>query len=370
MKRIAAFLALIQLALLSSPVLAQQASGAFGNARTVATESWIEEWDAASGQWVRVADGSAAAVTVPAASTDIPTMTTTFVNGQQVSETHTAARYAQPAAQPRSDAMIAQYGPFVVTSDTRAAMMGSTDSASPAHFDAMLRDFPQITILEMIEAPGTSNDIANLAVGRRIRSAGIATHVPNGGSVRSGAVELFLAGVTRTVDDGAQFAVHSWLDNYGREADDFAAEDAAHRLYLDYYVEMGMSELRARDFYAMTNSVPHAEALWLSAPEMRPWLRPERSPAFRLADERSPSGNPSERDVAGIAILAVGQPIMPRIALDWDRSEMAARPALLTPPTFPAIDYSDISAITLAQLDADIGAKFHLSRLDSVRAFP
>ena len=87
----------------------------------------------------------------------------------------------------------------------------------------------------MVEAPGTDNDIANLAVGRRIRAAGLATYVPRGGSVRSGAVELFLAGVERQIDDGAEFAVHSWLDNHGREANDFAADDPAHRLWSKVY---------------------------------------------------------------------------------------------------------------------------------------
>lgn len=272
MQRIAALLAILAAVFVGSPALAQDMVG-YGNMRTVVTESWVEEWDAATGRWVRVSDEAASAIPVNAA---MPVVTTTFVNGTQVTEARAAARYAVPAA-PHGDAqVIAQYGPFVVTGETRAAIVGPTDSASPRYFDAMLRDFPQLRTLDMVEAPGTSNDIANLAVGRRIRAAGLATHVPRGGSVRSGAVELFLAGATRTLEDGAQFAVHSWLDNHGREADDFAADHPAHRLYLDYYEEMGMSAGRARRFYAMTNSVPHHTALWLGSDDMRHWLSPER----------------------------------------------------------------------------------------------
>lgn len=280
MKRIATFFAMFA-ALIASPAVAQPVQAGYGHAgyggRTVVTESWVEEWDPATGRWVRVADEVASDF---AAETDMPVVTTTFINGVKVTETRSAARYAVPLEPRRTDAMLGQYGPFVVTSATRAAMIGSTDSATPRQFDAMLRDFPQLAVLELVEAPGTSNDIANLAVGRRIRAAGIATHVPRGGSVRSGAVELFLAGARRTVDDGAQFAVHSWLDNHGREAGDFAADHPAHRLYLDYYMEMGMSEARARDFYAMTNSVPHSTALWLGSNDMRRWLKPE-APARR-----------------------------------------------------------------------------------------
>ena len=139
----------------------------------------------------------------------------------------------------------------------------------------MLRDYPALTTLEMVECPGTEDDRANLAIGRMIRAAGIATHVPRGGSVRSGAVELFLAGATRQIDDGAEFAVHSWIDEDGREADDFAADAAVHAPYIAYYREMGMDEAGARAFYAMTNSASFAEAKWLDAGEMRRWISNE-----------------------------------------------------------------------------------------------
>lgn len=167
---------------------------------------------------------------------------------------------------------VAAYGPFRVIDPTRAALVGTTTAATPAQFAALLRAYPALRTLDMVEAPGTENDRANLAVGRMIREAGLTTRVPRGGSVRSGAVELFLAGATREVEEGARFAVHSWRDNRGREADDFAPDAPEHRYYLDYYREMGMSEDGARDFYAMTNTVPHARARWLDAGDMRGWL--------------------------------------------------------------------------------------------------
>ena len=176
---------------------------------------------------------------------------------------------AQEAAERQA---IASYGPFRVLAGERAALVDVTDAASPAQFAAMLRDYPALTTLEMVECPGTEDDRANLAIGRMIRAAGIATHVPAGGSVRSGAVELFLAGAVRRIDDGAEFAVHSWIDEDGREAGDFAADAAVHAPYIAYYREMGMDEGGARAFYAMTNSVGFAEAKWLDAGEMRRWI--------------------------------------------------------------------------------------------------
>ncbi|MEE4154176.1 MAG: alpha/beta hydrolase [Erythrobacter sp.] len=236
------------------------------------TVSWVEEWNPATQSWVRISDDMAAHEAQ------------SWIAAAPVEIEESAARFAVPIAHGTDfgatpQGAIASYGPFVVIDGQRAAMIGSTNGASPAAFDAMLRDFPGLRVLELVEAPGTSNDLANLAVGRRIRAAGIRTHVPRGGSVRSGAVELFLAGAERSFEDGAQFAVHSWLDNYGREPDDFSPDAPANRLYLDYYVEMGMSRERAEDFYAMTNSVPHHSARWFGAEEMRFWLRPETAPA-------------------------------------------------------------------------------------------
>ena len=328
MKQIAALFALMQLVLYAGPVWAQDAGSAadkvYGNGRTVVTESWIEEWDPATGLWVRVVDEDA-------------TLT-------PVAEIHTAARYAQPSVPRGTGAMLAQYGPFVVTSATSAAMVGSTDIASPAHFDAMLRDFPQLTMLEMIEAPGTSHDIANLAVGRRIREAGISTHVPNGGSVRSGAVELFLAGSTRTMEQGAQFAVHSWLDNHGREADDFASDHSAHRLYIDYYVEMGMSEDHARDFYAMTNSVPHFSALWLDAADMRLWIQSDRAPALRAPALRIAAAQPE-------FLIDVTPVVTAPMTVAVFDLQVGAQLAVVPEFEGPVLDYLDLSTTNLAQLD-------------------
>ncbi len=177
---------------------------------------------------------------------------------------------APPAAVPVG---IASYGPFRVLDGTRAAIVGLTDQRSPAEFSAMLRDYPGISLLEMVECPGTEDDRANLQLGRMIHARGIATHVPKGGSVRSGGVELFLAGARRIADPGAEFAVHAWADEDGLEPGDYAATAPENRAYLDYYREMGMSAAEAAAFYAMTNSVPNQDAKWLSAEEMGRWVR-------------------------------------------------------------------------------------------------
>ena len=178
---------------------------------------------------------------------------------------------AQPAAAiPQG---IAAYGPFRVLDASRAALVDATNERSPGQFTAMLRAYPGIRTLEMIECPGTDDDRANLRLGLMIHARGMATHVPEGGSVRSGAVELFLAGTRRIADPGAEFAVHSWSDELGLEPKDYTADAPENRAYIDYYREMGMGEAEARAFYAMTNSVPNADAKWLTAQDMGRWVR-------------------------------------------------------------------------------------------------
>lgn len=175
-----------------------------------------------------------------------------------------------PAAMPPA---IAAYGPFRVLDPLRAALVGITDEHSPAAFAAMLRAYPRIAVLEMLDCPGTEEDRSNLRLGRMIRARGIATHVPAGGSVRSGAVELFLAGARRSADPGAAFAVHAWADQNGREPEDYAPSAPENRAYIDYYLAMGMSAPEAAAFYAMTNSVPHNSAKWLNSADMGQWVR-------------------------------------------------------------------------------------------------
>ena len=213
--------ALILAALLPAPALAQEAA-------TISVEVVQETPGADPGGERFVSDGRAEAASIPA---------------------------------------IAAFGPFRVIDGTRAALIDATDTASPRAFAQMLIAYPGLRTIEMIECPGTSDDTANLRLGRMIRRAGLDTYVPEGGSVRSGAVELFLAGKHRRAESGAEFAVHSWQDSDGFEPSDVAENDPVNLAYLAYYREMGLSDQQAKVFYAMTNAVPHDEARWLSVGE-------------------------------------------------------------------------------------------------------
>ena len=167
---------------------------------------------------------------------------------------------------------IAEFGVFRVIDQSTVEINGIVGSTAPRDFASLLRAFPGITMLQITDCAGTDDDEANFALARMIRARGMTTYVPAYGSARSGGVELFLAGARRRADEGASFAVHSWRDEDGYEAGDFALSDPVHQDYIRFYREMGMSEANARAFYQMTNSVGFDDVLWLTKDDLARYI--------------------------------------------------------------------------------------------------
>jgi hypothetical protein len=164
---------------------------------------------------------------------------------------------------------IARFGPFAVIDARTAELNGETDAHSPAQFAQLLATYPLLQRINMIECAGTVDDEANLKVARMIRRAGLSTHVPANGSVRSGGVELFMAGVRRTHEKGAEFGVHSWEDEDGHQARDVPADDPVNAAYVRYYQDVGLPAETARAFYAFTNATPFDQLHVMSESELQ-----------------------------------------------------------------------------------------------------
>ncbi|HEV2597618.1 alpha/beta hydrolase [Sphingopyxis sp.] len=179
-----------------------------------------------------------------------------------------ARRYAPAPTLATLGQAKAKFGPFSVIDGTTVRMAGDVTSATPRQFAAMLAAHPGLKRLEMVDCPGSLDEEANLILARAIRRQGMETIVPAGGSIRSGAVELWLAGTTRRAAPDAEFGVHSWADEYGREAKDDPANDPVHAEYLGYYREMGLDAARAREFYALTNATPFDDVRYLTRDDM------------------------------------------------------------------------------------------------------
>ena len=162
---------------------------------------------------------------------------------------------------------IASFGPFQVVAPDRVELNGSIESDTPAQFKAMLQRYPSIRQIDMIDCPGTDDDEANLALARMVRKAGIATYVPDGGSVRSGGVELFLAGAKRSAGARTRNSpCTAGSMRTGLSLMTMPSSDPVNQEYVDYYREIGHEcEEQAKAFYALTNSVPHDDALYLKS---------------------------------------------------------------------------------------------------------
>ena len=155
------------------------------------------------------------------------------------------------------------YTPATFTVDgSQATMKGEIDSNMPKRVRQLHENYPEVTTIVMQEVPGSMDDEANLAAARLVRSYGLNTLVPTDGLIASGGVDFFLAGVERIVEPNAMLGVHSWA------GDDFTGaelprDNPEHRLYLDYYAEMGIPA----EFYWFTLGSAPVEDIHFMTPE-------------------------------------------------------------------------------------------------------
>ncbi len=130
---------------------------------------------------------------------------------------------------------------------TTAVMTGDLRSNAKQQFERLFEEYPNIEWIELLDCPGSLDDDAVFEAGRLLREEGIRTRVPADGEIYSGAVDIFIAGVSREYIDGGVVGVHSWSD--GRvEGQEVPRDDSVHRLYLDYYEDMQIPV----DFYWFT----------------------------------------------------------------------------------------------------------------------
>jgi len=154
------------------------------------------------------------------------------------------------------------------------AMNGVIDCTTADRFFTLLDSSPGVTTLRLDYVPGSDDDDANFIFGQQVHKRGLRTHVPDlrlnpgnasagervaAGLIASGGVDLFLAGIERTVGEGACLGVHSWEDEDGVQGGDLPPDDETHDLYLNYFAAIGYA--LGRDFYFYTLGVAPAERL-------------------------------------------------------------------------------------------------------------
>ncbi|NOU62251.1 alpha/beta hydrolase [Marinifilum caeruleilacunae] len=159
---------------------------------------------------------------------------------------------------------------FEVQADnTTVVMNGEIKSRTLDDFKHLMEGHPNITLIRMLEVPGSSDDETNLQVSKLINERGINTHIENKGMIASGGVDFFLAGVKRTKDELAAIGVHSWSDGSGKQATDFPNDSPEHQAYIQYYQDMGFSKEWSEEFYFFTiKAAPADDIHWMTKEEI------------------------------------------------------------------------------------------------------
>lgn len=147
-------------------------------------------------------------------------------------------------------------------------LLGTFDEYTSDKVIAILKSYPNVERIVLTANGGSINDQDTIKLGHYIRRQGLDTHLIANGVAASGGVSLYLAGVNRSVGEGAHIGVHAWAQCSGdgeslecKQANSFPKDDDAHDLHRDYIHQM----LGSDHFYWFSiASAPHNSIYWLS----------------------------------------------------------------------------------------------------------
>ena len=154
---------------------------------------------------------------------------------------------------------------FIADGQT-AYVNGGTDSYSYGIVKSFLDENPQVSRLVLERMPGTQDADTNLRIARLIRKRGLSTHATRNSYIASGAVDLFLAGTTRTMECGAKLGVPSWSyraqNNIGVFSPKNLGTDRRHGLHEKFLKDMGIDPA----FYTFTREAADADQIYILQP--------------------------------------------------------------------------------------------------------
>ncbi len=142
---------------------------------------------------------------------------------------------------------------------------GLINSRASRQFQRMLNRNPQIARVQFGVIEGSSDDETVADLGYFIRDRGLATFMGADAEVYSGGVDLFLAGVVRTVVPGAVIGVHEWQTGFGQSGRDYPRGSRQHEPTRGYIEDM----LGSDAFYWFTlDAAPFDEIYVMNRGEM------------------------------------------------------------------------------------------------------
>lgn len=157
----------------------------------------------------------------------------------------------------------------VAVTDDKIYLMGDFNSQSYGKVKKEIDTHPQIKTVVLTINPGSIDDEATFKLARFIRRNNLNTHLISRSVIASGAVDLFLSGVNRTIETGAKLGVHSWSDGVN-QAKDYPRDHNAHDFNATYIKDMTGDD----DFYWYTIYSAPAESIY--------WMKNEEIEQYRL----------------------------------------------------------------------------------------
>ena len=138
------------------------------------------------------------------------------------------------------------------TDPTVAEVRGLLEESSPRLLMDFLVANPEVQTLNLIELAGSESDQGPRRTGYLIRAAGLNTHIPADSFANSGAADLFLSGVERTIElnpmnSGSGLGVHSWGSGFVGSAILLAENHPEHLPYVQYAGYMLNTESNPED---------------------------------------------------------------------------------------------------------------------------
>lgn len=143
------------------------------------------------------------------------------------------------------------------------------NSQTYKQFVKIIEENPYVKTIVQLEMEGSIDDDAMIKLAYYVREKGLNTKLLYFSDINSGAVDLFLAWVERTMEKGAHIWVHSWSNGF-RQAKDFPKDAEEHEQNRKYIEKM----LWKDDFYWFTIYAAPANGIyWMSEVEIEKyWL--------------------------------------------------------------------------------------------------
>jgi len=161
--------------------------------------------------------------------------------------------YAAPQLQAQSG--FSEPARFLVANNQihmQGVIFGSGPNATLPRLRRAVNENPGIKTLVIHLVPGADDDDGALSLYRFVRNQRLNTLIASDGLAASGGVDLFCAGVNRTVEPGGTLLVHPWEDDRLGSGRNVPMNHSIHQTYRTYYRSMGIGE----GFYERTLFAP------------------------------------------------------------------------------------------------------------------